>query len=371
MLKSNKKIAIIGVKGIPSRYSGLEVHASIVAEGLAQNGYEVSFFCRERYCEEIVNDYKGMKIYHIPSINTKHLDAISYAVIATLYAAFKGYNIFWFHALGPAIMMFIPAMLNKKIVSTVHGLDWKREKFGKLSKRILLLGEKSIAKFANRIIVLNKSDKRYFMEKYGRDCELIRNGTEIVKRLDPDIIKNKYGLNGKDYFLYMSRIVPEKKLDVLIDAFKKTKTQFRLVIAGQGAHTDGYVNMVRNMSKDDKRIMFLGFVNGNERIELYSNAYAYCLPSSIEGQSIGLLEAMSYGLPCIVSDISENIETAEDDAFFFHEGDKEDLFHTIEHVIENKAEAIALGRIAKEQVEKEYLWDDKIKDTVDVFDSLF
>lgn len=307
-IQMKKKIAIIGSKGMPSRASGLEVYVQSLCEELIED-YDITVFCRKRYCSQLKKEHKGIRIVHVPSINTKHLDAITYSFVASLIVAFSNYDLVWYHALGPAITSFIVKISKKKIVSTIHGLDWKREKFGILSSWVLRQGEKQIARNADEIIVLNSSDAEYFEEKWQRRVTLIPNAIKSVVRREPQIISEKYNLQKKEYILFMSRLVPEKCPHILIEAFKKIETDKKLVIAGKGVHTNSYEDELYNLSKDDKRIIFTGHVEGILLEELYSNAFIYVLPSTIEGQSIGLLEAISYGLPCLVSDISENIET--------------------------------------------------------------
>lgn len=363
-----KKIAIIGSKGFPSSYSGLEVYVETMAEALANKGYEVAVFCRKRYCDFLTNSYKGVKVIYVPSINTKHLDAFTYSAIAVIEACLLGYDCFWFQALGPSLMMFIPKVLGKKIVSTVHGLDWKREKFGYISSAMLKLGEKQIAEYADRIIVLNRNDCDYFWKKYGADCCLIENGTTVKEKRLAKSINELFGISEGKYFLFMSRIVPEKKVEVLIDAFRKLETDMTLVIAGRGAHTNSYYNMVVDRAKGDGRIIFVGFVKGEIKEELYSNAFSYVLPSSIEGQSIGLIEAMSYGLPCIVSDIYENISTLGGCGYSFKEGNVEELTAVLNHVLSNKEEAVIKGNMAMRLAKKRYRWEDKIERTISQFD---
>lgn len=322
-----KRIAVIGSKGIPSHTSGLEIYVEKLCTAMSDD-LDFTVFCRKRYCDKIVKNYKGVNVSHIPSINTKHLDAITYTVFATIVAIIKGYDIFWYHALGPAVTMSLPHMFRKRIVSTVHGLDWKREKFGKLASAVLKFGESRIAKYADEIIVLNRFDQEYFKKRWDRDSNLIHNGVEDPVFKKPEIIK-KYGLDGKDYILFMSRIVPEKGLHTLIKAFKMVDIDKKLVIAGKGVHTSDYEEKIHKLVADDQRIIFTGAVDGDEKAELYSNAYAYVLPSTIEGQSIGLLEAMSYGLPCIVSDIPENLDVIGDAGLTFEKESIESLVDTL------------------------------------------
>ncbi len=361
------KIAVIGAKGLPSRISGLEVYVNNVCTGLAAD-FEITVFVRKRYCDEIVKRYKGVRIVHIPSINTKHLDAVSYSFFATIAAIFGGYDIFWYQALGPAVTAFLPKLFGKKILSTVHGLDWKREKFGKLASYVLKKGEKAIAKYADGIIVLNESDADYFLKTWKRKAYVIPNGVKAAHYAAAKSITGKYRIKKGEYFLFLSRLVPEKNVHCLIRAFQKLETDKKLMIAGKGVHTSLYENEVRKMARNSENIQFAGYVEGTLLEELYSNAYAYILPSTIEGQSIGLLEAMSYGLPCIVSDIPENTGVIGDAGLSFASNDVEALKDRLKFAIDHPKELRVMGAKAREVALKEHDWEKTIRCTKEVID---
>lgn len=365
------KVGVIGVKGMPSRVSGLEIHAEYVAQGLAESGADIIVFCRKRYCLQILKEYKEMQIVYVPSINTKHLDAISYSFFAVIAALFRRCDIFWFHALGPSIMAWLPRVFKKKIICTVHGLDWKRDKFGNLASKVLKFGEQSIARYADEIIVLNNMDADYFYHTYERKCKIIPNGIAVRDKRKADEITQKYGIREKEYFLFASRIVPEKKLECLIKAYKNIRTEKKLVIAGKGVHTDTYENEMKRLASDNPNIIFTGFISGNCLKELYSNAYAYVLPSTIEGQSLGLLEAMSYGNACIVSNIDENVCVIKQYGLAFENGNESDLTNKLEYLLENEQKVYELGKGARELCLKEHRWEDVIERTMEVFEEIW
>ncbi|MBQ7215296.1 MAG: glycosyltransferase family 4 protein [Synergistaceae bacterium] len=362
---TKQKIAVIGAKGLPSTTSGIEIYIEKVCPELTEK-FDVAVFSRKRYCTEIVKSYKGVRVIHIPSINTKHLDAISYTVFATCAALAMNYNIFWYHALGPAVTMFLPHLFRKKILSTVHGLDWKREKFGQLAGKVLKHGERCIAKYADEIIVLNKFDAGHFAEKWGRECSVIPNGVSSAVFCEPEVISQKYGLGRGDYILYMSRIVPEKCPHTLVEAYIRSGITKKLVVAGGGVHTDDYVRYVHDMAGGNGNIIFAGHVSGREKQELYSNAYAYVLPSTIEGQSIGLLEAMSYGLPCIVSDIPENLDVIGSAGISFHVNHSWDLAEKLRFITENEDTAKSFGVSAKELAQTNHNWERTVNLTMNI-----
>lgn len=209
-------------------------------------------------------------------------------------------------------MIWIPHLFRIKTVATIHGLDWQRSKWGGFATRFLLFGEKMAAKYADELIVLSANMQKYFKDTYQRDTVLIPNGVTRPEKKSDDYIRGKWGLEKGNYILFLARLVPEKGVHYLLDAYKEIQTDKKLVIAGGSSHTDDYVNEVREKAAQDPRVILTGFVQGELLEELYSNAYVYVLPSDVEGMPISLLEAMSYGNCCLVSDIAENLEVVTD-----------------------------------------------------------
>ena len=339
------KIAMIGHKRIPSREGGVEIVVEELSTRLVEKGHEVHVYNRkgnnvqDRNADKDkkkLTEYKGVKIKTVPTLSQKGLEALVYSFFATIMAIFKKYDVIHYHAEGPAAMLWLTHLFRIKTVVTIHGLDWKRAKWGKIAKKYIKFGEKMAVKYADRIIVLSKSVQNYFKEEYGRKTEFIPNGIEKPEFAKAEIIKEKYNLDKDEYFLYLGRIVPEKGVHYLLDAFKKVKTDKKLVISGGASHTNDYLELIKEKAKKDDRVIMTGFIQGKELEEMFSNCYAYCLPSDIEGMPISLLEAMSYGKTCIVSDIPENIEIAGEYAIPFKMGNSQDLKKKIEKIINDK-----------------------------------
>ena len=330
------KIAMIGQKYVPSREGGIEVVVDNLSTRLASLNHEVTLFNRKRKDYPPISEYKGCKVINIFTINKKSLDAIVYAFFATLKArrmAKKGlFDVIHFHAEGTCF--FLRLFPNKKhrnfkLVVTIHGLDWQRGKWGGLASKVILHGEKSAVKYADEIIVLSKNNKQYFYEKYHRSVNYIPNGINMPIFHEPDIIKRKFNLDKNSYVLFLARIVPEKGLHYLIDAWKIINNKFsfnkKLVIAGGDSHCQTYFNEIMEKIKNDNSIIATGFVDGQLLQELFSNACLYVLPSDIEGMPMSLLEALSYNLPCLVSDIPENTQLINDLNLVFKHGNVNDL----------------------------------------------
>lgn len=332
--ESNKlNIAMIGQKIVPSRRGGIELVLTTLCPLLVERGCDVTCINRskdvteEEYVGTVQNNiYKGVKQKKAFTINKKGLAAVTSSFFASVSAAFGRYDIVHYHAEGPAAMLFIPKLFGKKCVVTVHGLDWQREKWqGGFGSKYIKFGEKMLAKRADEVIVLSKGVQKYFKETYGRDTVLIPNGVERPQKREVNLIREKFGLKGNDYFCSLSRLTEEKGVHYLIDAYCKLKTDKKLLIAGDTSDTDDYVARLKEMAGDNPNIIFAGFVSGNLLDEIYSNAYAYILPSNLEGMPLSLLEAMAYGNAVIGSDIPEITDVVEDKALIFEKANVEDL----------------------------------------------
>ncbi len=353
------KIAMIGQKGIPSRTGGIEIHVEELAKRLVFLGYEVEVFCRKDYCDEKFQDgnYEGVKIRYTPFIRSKHLDAITHTFISTVCALFSHCGIFHYHALGPSTLSFIPRLFGKKVVCTVHGLDWQREKWGKLAAAYLKFGEYATAKFSHKTINVSKNLVKYYREKYALETEYIPNGVERPDQVKAQIIWDKYGLESNSYILFLARLVPEKGAHYLIDAYNRTDTGKKLVIAGGSSHSGGYENELRKLGSNNENIIFTGFVRDRELAELYSNAYFYVLPSDIEGHPISLLEAMSYGNCCLVSDIPENTDVIGSMGYSFEKSEAGDLADKMSMLLQNENKVMRVKNLAASYVLNKYNWD--------------
>ena len=357
------KIAMIGHKRIPSREGGVEVVVEELSTRLVKKGYIVDVYNRKGnnvsnkdIKTKKIRNYKGINIKTIFTINKKGFDALIYSFFASIVALFHKYDCLHYHAEGSCAMLWLPHIFKRRIVVTIHGLDWQRSKWGGFATRYIKFGEKLAAKYADEIIVLSEGVKKYFKETYNRETNFIPNGVNKPIIKEPNIIKEKYGIDKEDYILFLARIVPEKGLEYLIDAYKKIDTQIKLVIAGGPSHTDNYYESIKEKVKDDNRIIMTGFVHGDELIELYSNCYLYCLPSDVEGMPISLLEAMSYGKNCLVSDIEENIQVTNSYATKFKKSNVDDLKEKLEECLKGKNRIES--DVISEFILNKYNWDE-------------
>lgn len=363
------RIAMLGHKQVPSRVGGIEVVVEELATRLVRDGHMVT--CYNRYSKNTVNQaeriYKGIHLKTVPTVNTRGFAAVSASFFAAVFAAFGKYDVVHFHAEGPCMMLWIPKLFGKRCVATIHGLDHQRCKWGRVARTVIMLGEKCAAKYADDIIVLSQSVQEYFMEQYNRSTTIIPNGVNIPKKYNAEMITERYGLKKDDYILYLGRIVPEKGIQYLIDAFKQTRTDKKLVIAGGASDTETFFEELKKAGSEDERIIFTDFVQGRILEELYSNAYLYVLPSDLEGMPLSLLEAMSYGNCCLTSDIPECADVVEDYAVTFRKSDVSDLLHCLQELCDDEEIVHKYKATAQKFICEKYNWDEVVEQTVRLY----
>lgn len=370
------KIAYIGQKGIPATFGGIESHIDELSRRLIKREHKVYVYVRDWYTDKNLKQYQGVELIHTPTIKTKHLDAFIHSLTSSFHSIFQEYDIVHYHALGPTVFCWLPKIFRNKVVVTLHGLDWKREKWGSFAKVFLKFTERTATYIPDKTIVVSRALREYFESKYKREFTYIPNGVNVPEaKGGSDIIREKYGLNGEDYLFWMGRLTPEKRVDWLIKAFKEIRSRMpslKLVIAGGSSATDEYVRELEELAGDDERIIFTGYVVGQEKEELFSNALLFILPSCLEGLPIVLLEAMSYRLPCLVSDIPPHQEVVNEkvDGFLFHSNDFSDFVRKLGELLESSKRLREIGENARRKVEKEYDWDEAVDRTEEVYKNL-
>lgn len=372
------KIAFIGQKGIPAIWGGVEYHVDRLSRGLVKRGHEVFVYARSWYTKKKIKEYEGVKLIYMPTIKTKHLDASLHSLLSSIHAISQKYEIIHYHAIGPSSFAFLPKLSGLKIVSTIHRLDWQAEKWGKLAKILMKIGEKIAIKIAEKVIVVSEDLWNYFYHKYGLKTVLIPNGIDEPKIREVDLINQKYNLRGRDYILFMGRLSPEKRVDWLISSFQELKKRnlkmrnIKLVIAGGESIATSYIKRLKKMSQDDPAIIFTGFVSGVEKEELLSNALIFVLPSQIEGLPIAVLEAKSYGQCCLASDIPPHKEVIKVnfDGLLFKSTDRNDLTEKLQMLIEDEEKIYLLREGALKEAKKRPSWSEMVEKVEQVYKNI-
>lgn len=369
------KIAMLGHKRIPSREGGIEIVVEELSTRMVKVGHSVTCYNRsghhvsgKEFDARMGKEYKGIHLKSVPTIERKGLAAVTSSLFASLSSSLGKYDVVHFHAEGPAAFCWLPKLFGKRVVVTVHGLDHQRAKWAHgFGSKYILFGEKMTVKYADEIIVLSKGVQRYFNDTYGRKTVFLPNGVNRPKNKEAELITKKFGLKKDSYILYLGRIVPEKGEHYLVEAFKTVDTDKKLVIAGGASDTDDYMEKLKALAVGDERIIFTGFVQGRLLEELYSNAYMYVLPSDLEGMPLSLLEAMSYGNCCAVSDIEECTEVVGDKAIVFKKSDVADLREKLQKCCDDTEMVEKYRGEAVDFICQKYDWDEVTWKTVRLY----
>lgn len=373
------KIAFIGHKRIPSREGGIEIVVDELATRMAARGEQVVVYNRKGHnvagaefdTETNATDkpftYKGVRVVPVPTFEGKGLAALSSSFTATLKAIIARPDVIHYHAEGPSVMLRLAHWMGIRTVSTIHGLDWQRAKWGKFASWYLKFGERTAAKCADEVIVLSRNVQQYFRDTYGRETRFIPNGIERSEQIPARVITEKYGLEKNGYVLFLGRIVPEKGVHYLVEAFRQLDTDKKLVIAGGASDSHEYYAQIREAAAEDPRIVLTGFTQGEELAELYSNAYVYVLPSDLEGMPMSLLEAMSFSCCCLTSDIPECVQVTDDHGMTFHKGDVQDLLSKLIELLNSPDKVYQMQSQAADYIINRFSWESVVDQTLALY----
>ena len=372
------KIAMIGHKRIPGRSGGVEVVVEELSTRMAEKGHDVTVY--NRLChEEKIKSYRKVKVIEVKTFQHSSLNAVVYSFFATLKCVFRKYDVVHYHAEGPCAMIPIAKLFGKRVVATIHGLNWQSSKWEGFASKFIKFGEKMAAKHADKVIVLSENIKRYFKDNYDCDAVIVPNGISTVTPEEPDIIAREFGLEKDGYILFLARITPEKGLDYLIDAYKSIDTDKKLVIAGGVTPETEYISSVLKRAEGCENIIFTGFASGKIFSELFSNCYLYILPSDNEGMPLSLLEAVGYDAKVIVSDIPENTSCLDGYGNSFARSDTQSLKEILSYCLEHSElkdsdfkTGVSPAEVQAKRAEllAKYDWDHVADMTLEVYDSV-
>jgi glycosyltransferase involved in cell wall biosynthesis len=371
------RIAYIGQRGIPATIGGIEHHVEEIGSRLAQRGHQVTVYTRGNYSHERIAEHRGMRVRYMPTVPTKRLEALVHSGLSTAHAILPGEeaaDILHYHAIGPSVFTPVPRLLtSRRVVVTIHGLDHDREKWGFGARTSLRAAGWITAHVPHATITVSRDLADHYLERYGRLAHYIPNGVAAPVTRRPRLITERWGLAGEDYLLFLGRLVPEKAPDLLVRAFRHLQTTTRLVLAGGSSFTDGYVRHLEALASADPRVIMAGEVRGELRDELYSNAAAFVLPSNLEGLPLTLLEAASYRLPLIASDIPPHLEVIGRDApggRLFRRGDEDALSDALGAVLAALPVEREGARQIADRVVRDYDWDAATDATEELYASL-
>ncbi len=354
------KIAMIGQKGVVvgDRGGGIEVHVAEVSKRLAKLGHQVTVYARAAYDPSRRPSYFGVRVLYLPTIYRKNLEAIVHTFLSTIHALTQGYDIIHYHGVGPATLSWIPRLFSpqSRVIVTFHSQDKMHGKWGWFARQYLGFGEWAAAKFPHYCISVSHTLQVYVRDVLHRSAIYIPNGAEVKADPGDDLLAG-FGLVHGQYVLNVGRVVPQKGIHYLVQSWKKLSTDKKLVIVGAPSFTDAYIADLKKQAASDSRIIFLGFQKGRAKDQLYAGAYLYVHPSEAEGLPLVILEAMSFGIAPLVSDIPPNLEAIHGAGWTFRSTDVDDLTHQLHHLLTHRDDVRSRGELAREIVRTKFNWD--------------
>ncbi len=364
-MKRPLKIALMGTRGIPASYSGFETCVEQLGSRLVDRGHQVTVYARKNHITYEEPVYRGMKLVKLPTVSNKYLDTIVHSLISTIHGLRQNYDIVLFFIAGNSLVTWIPRLVGQKTIINVDGLDWKRAKWPGIAKKYIQFSERMSGYLANAVITDSRVVQRYYQDIYQTPTTFIAYGAELPKRPAGEALR-QFGLENRNYVLYVGRLVPENCAHHLVDAWEGLDTDMKCVIVGDAAYADQYQATLKDT--DDPRIIFTGYVFGEGYWELASNAYSIVQTSGVGGTHPALVEAMAYGNCVIVHDTEENLETIGDAGLSYNgAGGGDALRSVLKTVLEDPEMAESFRKRASERAARHYTWEA----ITDAYEALF
>ena len=363
--RENIKVLVLGLRGFPDVPGGVETHAENLYPLIVDTGIDVFCVTRSPYHDQ--KEWNGVRFVRVWAPRSKYLEAIVHSFLAVIRAAFIRPDVVHVHAVGPSIVVPLARLFGLRVVVTHHGPDYDREKWNSLAKRVLRFGEWAGMKFSNQRIVISPVIEQLVRQRYGVDSTIIPNGVRLPA-LDADAaLLEKHALEAGKYVLIVSRFVPEKRHMDLIDAFERAAVPgLKLALVGDADHPDAYERALKERAAANPDVVLTGYLGGSELQAVFQHASVFVLPSSHEGLPISLLEALSFGLPCVASDIGANTSVGLDEDAYFELGNIDQLAEKIAEVA-GRTWGSAERNATRQWVAERYDWHDIARQTADVY----
>lgn len=368
------RIALIGQKGIPAASGGVERHVEDLSVHLVKAGHEVTVYVRPHYTQAGLETWQGVRLRHVLSVPTKHLDTITYTIAATLDVLFRRFDIIHYHSIGPSSLLWVVKLFKPRtpVVATFHSRCYLHQKWNWFARAYLRISEYLLCRFADVIFVPSHDLYGYIQHRHARFIDKVRyipNGVTEKTALPARAITQRWGLQARSYYVLVSRLVPVKGLHHVITAFRQVKSDKRLVIVGNTIHEHAYERKLRALAAGDERIIFVGQQVGDTLAELYSNAAAFIHASEVEGLSISVLEAMAYGLPIAASDIPANREAIGAEGYYVPSADSAALTRLLA-AWEQEPPSHAVGASLQARVAAHYDWQKLVNQIAEAYTAI-
>ena len=351
------RIAFIGSRGIPARYSGFETFYEQVAVRLARRGHEVTVYNRKHFMGDVGSTFEGVRIVTLPSIATKHLDTLTHTALSSLHALFLGYDIAYYCIVGNSPLVWLGRLSGARTLLNVDGEDWAREKWGGFARWYQQQCEWIATRTAGMLISDARGIETRYRELYGAESIFVPYGANIRKGAGMGALK-KWGLEPRGYYLCVGRFVPENGFHLGMEAFRKVRTDRKLVIVGDSPYETGYKEELKALASKDPRVVLTGYAFGDDYAELSSHAEAFVLPSAVDGTRPVLLDQMGFGNCLLVRNSLVNREVVEGWGHLFDKDQPvEALAREWQWIEEHPAEVQAYRDQVRTRIETYYNWE--------------
>jgi glycosyltransferase involved in cell wall biosynthesis len=361
---------MLGFRGFPEVQGGVERHAENLCPLLSRLGCDIEALARPAYLPKSVGKeqrWQGVRVRSVWAPRLRGLEAALHSLFGVLLAIVERPDILHIQAIGPALWTPLARLFGLRVVFTHHGADYERQKWGRAAKWVLRFGEFLGVRFANRCIAISSSIAAHIDEQYGRPCDILPNGVMLPTLSDARDTLDRFDLEKGRFVLMVGRLVPEKRHLDLIAAFQQAHlTDWKLVLVGGADHPDAYSLSVERAARETENVIFVGFQTGDGLAQLYTHTGLFVLPSSHEGLPIALLEALSYGVPVLASDIPANREIGLPEDNYFSLGDITILAERMRSAASFDFSA-RLREVRREWVVSRYSWNEIARDTVEIY----
>lgn len=348
------RIAFLGSRGIPARYSGFETFYEELATRLVKRGHDVTVYNRAHIAKDVTREYNGVRIVRIPCIQTKHLETFSHTFLSTLHALFQKYDVVYYCIVGNSPLVWLPRLLGIRTVLNVDGSDWARAKWNAFAKWYQLRCERIATTTANALIADAHGVQKRYKEVYNAESIFVPYGANVVHDDCLDALK-KWGLEPDDYILFVGRLVPENAAHVLIEAFKTIQTTKKLVIVGDATYSESYKQQLREIAGD--RVVFTGYAFGRDYAQLSSHCYLYVQPSGIDGTRPAILDQLGFGNCVLVRNTAVNLEVISDCGCSFDRDTEGGLASVLNRLLAEPDIVQQLRNKASSRIDSYYNWD--------------
>lgn len=358
------RIAILGTRGIPASYGGFETFAEHLARRLVIRGHDVTVYCRAHYVSPRQMEYHGVKLKVLPTIRHKYFDTVVHTFLSAIHAVAERFDAALICNCANAPFAPILRLTGTPVAINVDGLEHKRKKWGWLGRRYYRFAEYLSTLLPTEIVTDAQVIQEYYLALHNAPSTMIAYGSEVERRPDREMVR-KWRVEPNRYVLYVSRLEPENNAHLVIEAFKKVRTAYRLLIVGDAPYAEHYISSLRARARGDKRIVFTGFVFGQDYRALQQNAYCYVHATEVGGTHPALLEAMGYGNCVLTLATPENLEVVGDAGVPYI--DEFDLAGKLQRVLRDGSLVQAYRNRAQQRVQTHYDWER----VVDQYEQLF